>query len=756
MINAMRSVSRFLPRAATITILGMHTVFAQQIEEVVVTATKRETTLQETPLSVTAFSRFELQRSGATGIFDYGTKVPNLGFSNEADGRFNSGSPAIRGVASGGVIGATGFYLDDIPVPEYMDPRVIDLERVEILRGPQGTLYGAQSMGGTVRLVTTPADRETSVVDTHAKVSGTNNGGLNWAVDASVNVPIIEGILGVRGSLFYVEESGYFDRAILPTSPGPSFGKIDDVNEDVTYGGQIDLTWKVGSNLEIRPRFMYQRTEADGMPLADIDPDNFVNNRNFNIDEDGENEWWLAAVTFNLDTTIGTIVSTTAKFNREVFESEDGTEFWPAVFGFPAVPWRFRGGEDDESVVHETRLVSDYGELGWDRLAATVGVFYENRTHIRFFPESFLSGLNQNFTALLNAGGAGIPFPPGALGSDLVFSNRDDTDTEQVALFGELTFKLAEWLRFTAGARWSDTSVEFDSISDGFVVGGPSDPPLAKQSESSINPKFLIEADLSDDILVYGSAAKGFRVGGNNLPVPLVLCAGELAALGITNDDIKSFDSDKLWSYELGIKSSWFENRLYLNVAGFYIDWMDILQTNRLACGFQFTANSGEAENKGVEITVDAVPFEGLRVSAGLGLTDAKFSEGSTLAGTKKGDRILQVPEVTFNILGEYTFPMRVADWNAYIRVEFSHYGDSLSGNNAALIPRVRPSFELLNLRLGVFATDRWDITTFFDNVTNERANLSDSRSLAAETPGRPRILTNRPRTIGLEFRRTF
>jgi len=424
MINAMRSVSRFLPRAAAMTILGMQTVFAQQSEEVVVTATKRETTLQETPLSVTAFSRFELQRSGATGIFDYGTKVPNLGFSNEADGRFNSGSQAIRGVASGGVIGATGFYLDDIPVPEYMDPRVIDLERVEILRGPQGTLYGAQSMGGTVRLVTTPADRETSVVDTHANVSGTKNGGLNWAVDASVNVPIIEGILGVRGSLFYVEESGYFDRAILPASPGPSFGKIDDVNEDVTYGGQIDLTWKVGSNLEIRPRFMYQRTEADGMPLADIDPDNFVNNRNFNINEDGENEWWLAAVTFNLDTTIGTIVSTTAKFNREVFESEDGTEFWPAVFGFPAVPWRFSGGEDDESVVHETRLVSDYGELGWERLAATVGVFYEDRTHVRFFPESFLSGLNQNFTALLNAGGAGIPFPPGALASDLVFSNR--------------------------------------------------------------------------------------------------------------------------------------------------------------------------------------------------------------------------------------------------------------------------------------------------------------------------------------------
>ena len=140
---AQRSVILFL-----LYLLAANQTWAQAIEEIIVTATKRETSLQDTAMSITAIGEFELQRIGAEGIFDYGVKIPNLGFSNEADGRFNSGSPAIRGVAGGGVIGATGFYIDDIPVPEYMNPRVSDISRVEVLRGPQGTLYGARSMGG--------------------------------------------------------------------------------------------------------------------------------------------------------------------------------------------------------------------------------------------------------------------------------------------------------------------------------------------------------------------------------------------------------------------------------------------------------------------------------------------------------------------------------------------------------------------------------------------------------------------------------
>ena len=217
---------------------------AQVIEEIIVTATKRETSLQDTAMSITALGEFELQRIGAEGIFDYGVKIPNLGFSNEADGRFNSGSPAIRGVAGGGVVGATGFYIDDIPVPEYMNPRVSDISRVEVLRGPQGTLYGARSMGGTVRVITKQADPDEFGGYLGTSISDIKEGDINWRVDGSVNAPIVEGVLGARALFYYAQNSGVFDRVHIPGSNRPAFNTVEDVDDDEFYGGAISLVWK--------------------------------------------------------------------------------------------------------------------------------------------------------------------------------------------------------------------------------------------------------------------------------------------------------------------------------------------------------------------------------------------------------------------------------------------------------------------------------------------------------------------------------
>lgn len=493
---------------------------AQTLEEVVVTATKRETSLQDTPLSITTFSETELQRQGAVGIFDYGTKIPNLGFSNEADGRFNAGSPAIRGVAGGGVIGATGFYIDDIPVPEYMNPRVADVARVEVLRGPQGTLYGARSMGGTVRIITKQADTEEFEGYAHTSVSDVKEGGTNYAFDGGVNLPINEN-LAVRALAYYASNSGAFDRVHLTGSPQPAFTDQNNVDDDSYYGTSLALTWQATDKLTVKPRFMYQRTDSDNLPLADIDPSNFTVPRANNIEEPGSEEWWLGSVTINLDTRIGEIVSTTAKYDRKVHEYEDqtgtldGLLFAASGLAEPNLPAVVFETEEDTSLIHETRLISDFGDLFSDRIAATVGVFYEKREHIRHYPPSFAPGINVAFTnGLNNAFGLGIPLPPGALGTDQVFENFDDTDTEEIALFGEVTFKLSDRFRFTAGARWSDTEVDFDGVSDGFVNGGRTDPPPSVQSDSSINPKFLLEMDVNDDILAYGSASKGFRVGG--------------------------------------------------------------------------------------------------------------------------------------------------------------------------------------------------------------------------------------------------
>ena len=763
MTYAQRSVILFLS-----CLLAANQTWAQAIEEIIVTATKRETSLQDTAMSITAIGEFELQRIGAEGIFDYGVKIPNLGFSNEADGRFNSGSPAIRGVAGGGVIGATGFYIDDIPVPEYMNPRVSDISRVEVLRGPQGTLYGARSMGGTVRVITKQANTDELDGYLRSSISDIKEGDINWRVDGSVNAPIVEGVLGVRALLYYAQNSGVFDRVHIAGSNRPAFDTVEDVDDDEFYGGSVAFVWNATDNITIKPRFMYQRTNSDNLPLADLSPGNFDVPRHNNIEEPGEEEWWLGSVTVNIDTGFGELVSTTAKFDRDVKEFEDqtgtldGLLFAASGLPEPHLPSPLSETEEDSSFVHETRLITDFGDLPVAGLALTLGVFYEDREHVLEYPPSFAPGINAQFTGALNTiltgivPGFPVPVPPGLLGSDLVFYTYDDRDTEEIAVFGELTLRLSDELRLTAGARWSDTTIDFTSDRGGFVNSGPTILPPTSRSSSRVVPKVLLELDVTEDMLIYGSAAKGFRVGGVNLSVPELLCAGELAGLDITSEDVATFDSDSLWNFEMGMKSSWFDERVNLNVSAFNISWNDILQTNRLACGFQYVANSGSAENKGVEVELEAIPVEGLNISMGFGYTDAKITEGNPLAGTAEGDRVTQVPEITFNAAVEYSFPL-FSDWEGYVRGDYSYYDDSLSGNNSGTLPpRVRDSFELLNFRIGAFQAGSWDLALFVKNATNEHANLSDNRSIAAEKPGRPRIMTNRPRSFGVEIRKDF
>lgn len=760
--------------------------FAQSssvLEEIIVTATKRETSLQDTALSITAFDELDLQRQGAEYLVDYGSKVPNVGLNFAGNfGRYNSGSAAIRGVGSStNAPGATGFYLDEVPVPEYMNPRIADVERVEILRGPQGTLFGARSMGGTVRVITRQADADEFSGHMHASVADVKEGDMNWGVDGSVNMPIIEGVLGARALAYYKENSGIFDMThIGPTSPRPAFAMREDYNDEAFHGGQVSLVWHAAENITIRPRYMYQRTDSDGLPLADHTPGTFTLLRHNDADESGHAVAWLGSVTINIDTRFGEIVSTTAAYEYGIEELEDEGEVLdaflfqgPPSFGGlglptgPQLPSLAYAEIDDNTLTHETRLVSDFGELFIDDLALTLGVFYEERTNDLDFPragaKNVAPGFNAAFTNTINAFSPpeyAIPIPPGALDTDEVFIGLQSVDYEELAVFGELTLRVTDSLRLTAGARWSDSEVIFNQYGDGFVNGGFSMTPTALQADKTVTPKVLMELDVSDDILLYGAASKGFRFGGGNLVPPAILCAPDLETLGIVPADVGTFNSDTLWNYELGAKSSWFRNRLTANIVGFQINWSDLIQTTIMpSCGFTFNTNSGKAKSKGLEIEIKAVPTEGLEVSLGLGLTDAKLKSGNVFAGTQAGDRISQVPEVTFNASAEYTIPVTmIANWEAYIRGDFVHHGNSLSSNNtsAGVPPRKKEGFELLDLRIGAVQPGNWEVSLFIKNVTNEHVNYSDNRSIASETPGRPRIMTNRPRTVGLEVRKYF
>jgi iron complex outermembrane recepter protein len=730
------------------------------LEEVLVTATKRVESLQEVGMSVTAISETELQSMGVDSYLDFAVRIPNLGTAFQSDGRFDANSPSLRGVFGSGdksSAATTGFYIDDVPVTSALQPRVLDLERIEVLRGPQGSLYGARSMGGTIRLITQQPSLDESYGAVHTSLSMVEDGDENYTVDGNFNLPLIKDTLALRVAGYYGSLSGIYDRVYDPTwtnyqtgeevlGTTPEFGKNENVDDEDYWGGQVFLKWMVTDNFSVTPKFMYQKIEADGMPFADIDPDNMQTPRFFDSEEPGEDEWWIASVVFNWALSHGEITSTTAYYERTTEEAEEEHTFLDFIYGadigIPITPIEsvLTTTSDYENFSHETRYTSNF-DGPWN---FTLGVFYADNKFTRGYPPALQVGVND---ALNEAAGAQLDIVPG----DLIFVTDQPEDVEELAIYGEITWEVTDRLALTAGGRWYDTEVDFRSVSDGFANGGPSEF-AGNQSENGFNPKVMASMDVTDDVNVYASAAKGFRIGGVNGQLSPTLCGEELDRVGLNPDDLRTYDSDELWSYEAGIKSTLADNRVSLNAAVFFIDWSDALQVQRLACGFQVDANIGDVESTGFEVEMSAAPIEGLTLQLGVGYTDTEVKDAAGFPGYLDGDELHGVPDWTGTGSVEYVFPA-FGEWDGRVRADGNYYGESTSFNNGTVVER--DSWEALNLRAGVM-NDSWDITLFADNVSDERANLADNRSIAAETPGRPRIVTNRPRTIGLEARYRF
>lgn len=757
------------------------------LEEIVITASKREQTIQEAGMSVTAIGAQDLERMGATGFASFAVRVPNLGFGNESDGRFNSNSPAIRGVFGDNT---TGFYIDDTPLPASIQPRVIDIARIEVLRGPQGSLYGARSMGGTIRLITKQPDFDGVSGSAHATLSTVKEGDINWSIDASFNLPIVEDKLAIRATAYYGQNSGVFDRVYQPDwvnaqtgetvqNIAPAFETKENV-DDETYGGfQLVALAQISENITFVPKVMYQKIDADGLPFADNEPGNFTRERFFDSDEPGSDRWWLVSGTLNWDMDNGTIVSTTSYFDRYLEEKEEEHTFLHWLFNniiFPLDPIESVLDESEKytSFVHETRYTSNFD----GPFQVTAGVYFQrSKNHMKYIPPSVQPGLNAATNAFAGfsiaapisefftdpADGVTILRSPffdeyGGV-EDLIFITDNKFNVKEYAAFGEVTFDVSEAISITAGGRWSKTETDAVIDSDGFANSGPTHAE-GNTSDTRFNPKLLVQGNINENFDVYASASKGYRIGGVNGALPEDLCSAELddiAGPGLEAHQAyrnahTTFDSDSLWSYEAGFKSTFADNRVSLNAAVYFIKWDNLIQQNRLGCGFQVQLNAGAAEIKGFEIELVAAPIDGLTLTFALGHASTVITEKGDDGVAEVGDVIQGVPNWTVAASGEYIYPL-TSDMEGILRADFNYYGRSFSTNNGD--QRLRPSWNALNLRAGVIL-EAWEITLFVDNVTNEHANLADSRSIAAETPTRPRIVTNRPRTIGIDVRTRF
>ena len=745
------------------------------LEEVIVTATKRTESAQSIPLSISSISGDDLRERGLTEFFDYAVTIPNLSFGAATDGILSNRSVSLRGIEG---TNTTGFYIDDTPITETIDPRILDLERIEVLRGPSGTLYGARSLGGTVRQITRQPDFEDSSGWVRTELSNTEESDdLNYLVAGSFNLPL-SNTIAARFSGLYEDRGGVFDRRVgtiadhlsaPATLVGPPTAVIEDVDSQSVSAVQAQLLFEPTDVLSIAARVLYQQTELDGFPLADIDPENFDHNRDFDVDEGGEDEWTLYTLNINYGTPTGEFTSATSWFTRETFEFEASGPFINFLHALPAAAGGF--GLFDvigvrpvtspifqtlnfETFVQEARFASEL-DGRWNFVA---GAFYQKTDDDEAFqPRNYARGLNDNFAQLQQV--LGIPGPLEAIWpfGDLVFTSDRPSEVEELGIFGEVTFELNEMVSLVFGTRWFDTSIEFTERQAGLAAGRPlgENEPLSsvspeggEQSEDGFNFKGALEFQASDSLFLYASIAEGFRLGGANGTIPDTLgCPEDLAALGLQDVDTSSYQSDDLISYEAGVKIDW-TAATRLNAAAFYIDFDGIQQRIQLTCGFQFRGNFGAARSQGVELELTTQPTESLFLALNVGYTDAEFTE--TVAGiNQKGDPLQFVPEWTASLVIDYLLPKVLYDMDFFLRSDIVYVGDSLSNVNA--IPRQRDAYEQISVRAGL-ANERYTAALFVRNLTDNIANLGDNRSIAAETPGRPRWVVSRPRTIGFEF----
>jgi len=721
------------------------------LEEVMVTATRRGEMIQDIAISVSALSKQKIELEGILSFVDYGVRIPNVAFSASNNSvSSNSLSIAIRGVAGGAT---TGFYIDDTPLPQGLNPRVMDLERIEVLRGPQGTLFGARSLGGTVRLITTQPDTEAFSGSVHVAAGTITDGEESYLGDVTLNIPLSENA-ALRMTAYAQSIGGFID---IEPFGGPYIAgdpsvplitdTIKDINSHDVNGFQLTGRFEfMDDRLTITPRIMYEDASYDGRTQVDETDtrsiEGRVNGRLFDLPEPTDMDWFLGTLTINYEADFGQFVSATSWFDQDTDDAEeasmaDAAGVLSGVPGAPLLP--FLGFPEwsvsptiiaftshDESFTQEFRFSS-----GWDGpLQMTAGLFYQKIDgEFEFLP-----------TAL----------PPVPVEAIDLFSQTSAQTIKEKAVFAEFTYNFSDRFRMILGGRYFDNSVDVTTFQCGSFGSGLT---LSEsQSEDGTTFRFGGQYDLNDDSMVYATASEGFRIGGANT-LPIAVCAEDIIDAGLDPSEISFFDSDDLTSYELGYKSSFAGGRVRFNAALFHISWNDIQQGVSFPCGFGAGINAGKAEIDGGEVEFDMLLTEGLSLALGAGYNDSEIVDNDGLDGVLPvGSPIANVPKWTFN--GALDWRFNTGNLPLFTYLSYTHVGDS-EGRSQFGVDSSRDSYDLVNFRIGA-EFEKFTVSIFAENLTDETADFGNKPPLAIDAPGLKRVSVNYPRTLWLDFRYKF
>ncbi|WP_160745572.1 TonB-dependent receptor [Croceibacterium soli] len=739
---------------------------------IIVTARRQEESLADVPISIAAYDQASLDKQGVRSIDDISQITPGVTLTRGDQRNAGAANIAIRGISSTAGSSTTGIYIDDTPIQVRNIgfsafspfPAVFDLERVEVLRGPQGTLFGAGSQGGTVRFITPKPDLDFMRVYGRAEVAMTEGGAASYEAGAAVSVPLVEGSLAARVSGYHRRDGGYIDRVNYMS------GEVLDknANHSETIVLQAALKWQPTETLTITPSVFYQDIDiGDGNyyweDLSDPDDGEFRSgNAVLNTSTD---RFILPALAVELDLGGASLFSNTSYFDRKqsavndytVFEAAlwTGSPYYPAGMFAPA----FQNNEQ-QNFTQEIRLQSNNPEA---RLSWVFGAFYSHSKQVaaQLVQDTFLPELFFNRT--------GVPFEV-VFGQGLVdglytFVLDDARSVDkQLAGFGQLDWRLTDKLTLTAGVRVSQTKFNIRAQFAGPVVGPPVDD-TGEQKETPITPKFGVTYEPNDDLLLYANAAKGFRIGGYNpaVGVPCGVSAGDprpgtpLGNIGLSNRP-PLFESDSVWSYEVGTKSQMFGSRVSVDASAFYIDWQNIQQNVGLACGFAFTDNLGSATSKGFDFAVQAAVTNALTLGGQVGYVKAEFDETVRAGPSAARNLVTEGDDIPLNpwqvnLNGQYSYDL--AGHDGYSRFDYKFQSEQKAttpalnplngGSDLTLIGR--QELHQLSLRSGV-RMDAFDISLFVNNVFNTHKALFRQHDTAASPLYRS--ITVRPRTFGM------
>lgn len=716
------------------------------IQEITVTARKQSERLQDVPISVTAISAAALQRSGARALGDIARSVPGLNVNSVAPGQ---NQLIIRGVSSSGGVNTVGYYVDDTPIQSVgnlagngMDPALFDLERVEVLRGPQGTLYGASSMGGAVRYITRQPNLERSEGSIQATLGNTRRGGMNYEVSGLLNEPLRDGLAALRAVAFYRDQDGYIDRVpidpndYLAALPGP---KSDDVNTEETYRVRLSMRIQPTEALSITPSVFLQRTDLGAPFTFDDHPGSFDSPIQTRLVDEPTSDR-LQLFSLLIDTTIrGVRLTSSTSYRDRTFDAtEDDSK---AVYYFLSpvpqsyvYPSAFDNYFANHDFTEEVRAAFDFG-----RAHALLGIFYSRQSNLRSYHWPVTQGYNDAF---------GTPFGD----EPYFFSGDDRLLARQRAAFGEVNVDLTQRLQATAGLRAFEVKQSLHAPYTGVFNGGSTEV-RGSSKDSGVNPKLGLRLRWSPQALAYVTAAKGFRQGGPLADIP-VICEGDLAALGFSSPPT-SYKSDSLWNYEVGAKTSWLDRRLTINGSAYYMKWSEVQQLVQLpGCGFVFTGNFGKASSKGSELEIAYEPVSSLQLRAGVAYNSAKLLATVPGAQGQAGDVLQNAPKWIGSASMEYHRALG-QQTEGYVRFDFSTISGQFNNFNDTSIFHRRAGYSLGNLRIGV-ERDSWEVALFANNVFDKAAETALPFAFGIDLPTTRRISLNRPRTAGLELRYQF